>query len=106
MKQILVSSITEWSRETLLDKWMKDPVHCCQSAGVQPPPSALETSSSMFCRTRPFRSPSVVEESNSCDEEVVEGGSGSKDTPRSPAIRSIQSTSEEDYKDEEVEVNF
>ncbi|CAB3364276.1 Hypothetical predicted protein [Cloeon dipterum] len=35
----------EWSREALLEKWMKDPVLCCQLAGVQPPPSALEHSS-------------------------------------------------------------
>lgn len=32
----------EWSRETLLEKWMKDPVQCCQLAGVQPPTSALQ----------------------------------------------------------------
>ncbi|XP_063237548.1 uncharacterized protein LOC134539440 [Bacillus rossius redtenbacheri] len=32
----------EWSRETLLEKWMKDPVQCCQLAGVQPPASALQ----------------------------------------------------------------
>jgi hypothetical protein len=36
---------SEWSRETLLEKWMKEPVLCCQLAGVQPPPSALEHSS-------------------------------------------------------------
>ncbi|XP_059475498.1 ankyrin repeat and IBR domain-containing protein 1-like [Neocloeon triangulifer] len=35
----------EWSREALLEKWMKEPVLCCQLAGVQPPPSALEHSS-------------------------------------------------------------
>lgn len=29
----------EWSREILLEKWMKDPVQCCQEAGVKPPPS-------------------------------------------------------------------
>ena len=85
---------------------MKDPVQCCHSAGVQPPPSALETSSGMFCRTRPFRSPSLVEESNSCDEEIIEGGSGSNDEPKSPAIQSIKSASEEkvEHGDEEVEV--
>ncbi|XP_066998592.2 uncharacterized protein [Anabrus simplex] len=32
----------EWSREALLEKWMKDPVQCCQLAGVQPPTSALQ----------------------------------------------------------------
>lgn len=30
----------EWSRETLLEKWMKDPMQCCQLAGVQIPNSA------------------------------------------------------------------
>jgi len=34
--------ILEWSREALLEKWMKDPVQCCQLAGVQPPTSALQ----------------------------------------------------------------
>ncbi|KAG8282877.1 hypothetical protein J6590_027311 [Homalodisca vitripennis] len=32
----------EWSRESLLEKWMKDPVQCCQLAGVQPPTSAWQ----------------------------------------------------------------
>jgi hypothetical protein len=36
----------EWSREALLEKWMKDPVQCCQLAGVQPPTSALQHCSS------------------------------------------------------------
>lgn len=35
-------STSEWSREALLEKWMKDPVQCCQLAGVQPPTSALQ----------------------------------------------------------------
>jgi len=26
----------------LLDKWMKDAVACCQLAGVEPPPSAVQ----------------------------------------------------------------
>ncbi|XP_069676141.1 uncharacterized protein [Periplaneta americana] len=38
----------EWSREALLEKWMKDPVQCCQLAGVQPPTSALQ-----HCGTEP-----------------------------------------------------
>ena len=32
---------SEWSREVLLEQWMSDPVTMCQSAGVQPPFSAL-----------------------------------------------------------------
>ncbi|XP_022243991.1 ankyrin repeat and IBR domain-containing protein 1-like isoform X1 [Limulus polyphemus] len=32
----------EWSRETLLEAWVSDPVACCQKSGVQPPPSALQ----------------------------------------------------------------
>lgn len=35
---------SEWSREALLEKWMKEPVLCCQLAGVQPPASALQHS--------------------------------------------------------------
>ncbi|KAK6633139.1 hypothetical protein RUM43_012883 [Polyplax serrata] len=31
----------EWSREILLDKWMKDAVACCKLAGVEPPQSAF-----------------------------------------------------------------
>lgn len=44
--------ITEWSRELLLEKWMKDPVECCQIAGVQAPSTLLQhagsTESSIF----------------------------------------------------------
>ncbi|XP_056638664.1 ankyrin repeat and IBR domain-containing protein 1-like isoform X1 [Diorhabda sublineata] len=36
----------EWSRELLLEKWMKDPVECCQQAGVQAPSFASQNSSS------------------------------------------------------------
>ncbi|KAK5648628.1 hypothetical protein RI129_003520 [Pyrocoelia pectoralis] len=32
----------DWSRELLLEKWMKDSVECCQLAGVQAPSSALQ----------------------------------------------------------------
>lgn len=34
----------EWSRENLLDHWIRDPVRTCQQAGVQPPYSALRHS--------------------------------------------------------------
>lgn len=37
----------EWSRELLLEKWMKDPVECCQLAGVQAPSSLLKHASSL-----------------------------------------------------------
>lgn len=37
----------EWSREMLLEKWMKDPVECCQAAGVQAPSSLLHHGSSL-----------------------------------------------------------
>ncbi len=33
---------SEWSREVLLESWMRDPVSMCQVAGVQPPFSALQ----------------------------------------------------------------
>lgn len=42
--EILFDIVTEWSREALLEKWMKEPVLCCQLAGVQPPASALQHS--------------------------------------------------------------
>jgi ankyrin repeat/IBR domain-containing protein 1 len=32
---------SEWSREVLLEQWMRDPVSTCQTAGVQPPFTAL-----------------------------------------------------------------
>nr|XP_023024193.1 ankyrin repeat and IBR domain-containing protein 1-like [Leptinotarsa decemlineata] len=37
----------EWSRELLLEKWMRDPVECCQLAGVQAPSSVLQHASSI-----------------------------------------------------------
>ncbi|XP_044263786.1 ankyrin repeat and IBR domain-containing protein 1-like [Tribolium madens] len=37
----------EWSRELLLEKWMKDPVECCQIAGVQAPSSVLKHAGSL-----------------------------------------------------------
>jgi len=51
---------------------MKDAVQCCQLAGVQPPASAWQCVGSVangMPASRLARSPSVVEESNSCDEE-------------------------------------
>ncbi|KAJ8942883.1 hypothetical protein NQ314_009900 [Rhamnusium bicolor] len=37
----------EWSRELLLEKWMRDPVECCQLAGVQAPSSVLQHAGSI-----------------------------------------------------------
>ncbi|XP_017769602.1 PREDICTED: ankyrin repeat and IBR domain-containing protein 1-like isoform X2 [Nicrophorus vespilloides] len=37
--------MAKWSRELLLEKWMKDPIDCCQSAGVKPPSSVLNQTS-------------------------------------------------------------
>ncbi|KAG8200864.1 hypothetical protein JTE90_015769 [Oedothorax gibbosus] len=34
----------EWSRQALLDAWMRDPVACCKEAGITPPSSALNFS--------------------------------------------------------------
>ncbi|XP_035229937.1 ankyrin repeat and IBR domain-containing protein 1-like, partial [Stegodyphus dumicola] len=34
----------EWSRQNLLDAWMKDPILCCKEVGVPPPSSALNFS--------------------------------------------------------------
>lgn len=41
----------EWSREVLLEKWMKNPVDCCLLAGVQAPPSALYQGGSIDSNT-------------------------------------------------------
>lgn len=101
---IVVLISAEWSRESLLDKWMKDPVHCCQSAGVQPPPSALEGGSGTFCLSRPLRSPSVVEESNSCDEQETEVGSASNDSSKSPARRGFHAPGDNALENQEMEV--
>lgn len=35
----------EWSRETLLENWIKEPITCCERAGVHPPTSALQFTS-------------------------------------------------------------
>lgn len=86
---------TEWSRETLLDKWMINPVQCCQSAGVQPPPSSSYADTGVLCLTRSINSASVIEESNSCDEEEPEETDGCKDSPKSPGKCSTLVTEEE-----------
>ncbi|XP_046457233.1 ankyrin repeat and IBR domain-containing protein 1-like isoform X2 [Daphnia pulex] len=39
----------EWSRELLLEKWMIDPVLCCESMGLQTPLSALRFRNSLPC---------------------------------------------------------
>ncbi|KRT83690.1 hypothetical protein AMK59_3297 [Oryctes borbonicus] len=43
----------EWSREVLLEKWMKDPVECCQLAGVQAPASVLQHAGSIDSNSSP-----------------------------------------------------
>ncbi|XP_048517886.1 ankyrin repeat and IBR domain-containing protein 1 isoform X5 [Dendroctonus ponderosae] len=37
----------EWSRELLLEKWMRNPVECCELAGVQAPSSVLNYAGSI-----------------------------------------------------------
>lgn len=98
---------TEWSRETLLDKWMINPVQCCQSAGVQPPPSSSYAGTGILCLTRSINSPSVIEESNSCDEEEPEETGGCKDSPKSPGKCSTLVTKDEPSKGKgEMEVIY
>ncbi|KAK3082836.1 hypothetical protein FSP39_006705 [Pinctada imbricata] len=46
----------EWSRETLLEAWMSDPLSCCDKCGVIPPPS-------VFC-DKPQVQESLVSHSN------------------------------------------
>lgn len=85
---------------------MKDPVHCCQSAGVQPPPSASEGATSTFCLAKSMHFPSVVEESNSCDEQEMEGD-GLEDSMKSPIRQRMHSLEKgPGHQDEETEVLF
>ncbi|KAL1501925.1 hypothetical protein ABEB36_007156 [Hypothenemus hampei] len=37
----------EWSREILLEKWMKNPIECCEKAGVQAPATVLTHANSI-----------------------------------------------------------
>ncbi|CAH0550556.1 unnamed protein product [Brassicogethes aeneus] len=39
--------VNEWSRELLLEKWMKNAAECCEFAGVQAPSSILHHASSL-----------------------------------------------------------
>ncbi|XP_022915198.1 ankyrin repeat and IBR domain-containing protein 1-like isoform X2 [Onthophagus taurus] len=43
----------EWSREVLLEKWMRDPIECCQLAGVQAPASVLHHNGSLDSSSSP-----------------------------------------------------
>ncbi|EEB13189.1 protein ariadne-1, putative [Pediculus humanus corporis] len=52
----------EWSREMLLEKWMKDAVSCCNSAGVEPPQSA-------FNATATYKDSSLLKNQDSCNNE-------------------------------------
>lgn len=40
-------NLSEWSREMLLEAWMKDAVSCCEKCGVIPPTSIFQDLSSM-----------------------------------------------------------
>lgn len=62
----LIFLFIEWSREVLLEKWMKDPVECCQLAGVQAPSSVLQHGSSLDSNTSPD-----VSEETACPELTV-----------------------------------
>lgn len=50
---MFICHVQEWSREMLLEKWMRDPVDCCQAAGVQAPNSVLHHGSSLESNTSP-----------------------------------------------------
>jgi hypothetical protein len=43
-----VFNILEWSREILLERWVRDPDKCCQIAGVQVPISVQSTKKFYF----------------------------------------------------------
>lgn len=40
--------VVEWSREILLERWVRDPDKCCQIAGVQVPISVQSTKKFYF----------------------------------------------------------
>lgn len=51
MKSLLLKHlfhILEWSREILLERWVRDPDKCCQIAGVQVPISVQSTKKFYF----------------------------------------------------------
>lgn len=57
--------ILEWSREMLLEMWMKDPLLCCEKARIRPPTSALQFMSQMpsentSCKKRSRTLPPVI----------------------------------------------
>ncbi|KAG8232843.1 hypothetical protein J437_LFUL012647 [Ladona fulva] len=82
----------EWSREALLEKWMKEPVLCCQLAGVQPPASALHHSD--LCPPPPPLSPppasgslsrceiSSVNDDGDCVQSSAESKDDSEENPK------------------------
>ena len=35
---------TEWSRESLLEAWMENPISCCEKSGVVPPGTLCDES--------------------------------------------------------------
>lgn len=43
-----LSTVVEWSREILLERWVRDPDKCCQIAGVQVPISVQSTKKFYF----------------------------------------------------------
>uniref|UniRef100_A0A1B6EFT1 RBR-type E3 ubiquitin transferase n=1 Tax=Clastoptera arizonana TaxID=38151 RepID=A0A1B6EFT1_9HEMI len=62
----------EWSRESLLEKWMKDPVQCCQLAGVQPPTSAWQQSGTENTQNRLPDNQDGMDTNNDKDEQTEE----------------------------------
>ena len=65
--------VTEWSRETLLEAWMDDPVACCHKCGVTPPgslfsekPQVQESLASPLPSPSHASSPSMEAECNIC----------------------------------------
>nr|KAG5714730.1 hypothetical protein BaRGS_000218 [Batillaria attramentaria] len=63
----------EWSRETLLEAWMEDPIACCQKCGVTPPaslfsekPQVQESLASPLPSPSHATSPSLEVECNIC----------------------------------------
>ncbi|KAF5274146.1 hypothetical protein FQR65_LT04544 [Abscondita terminalis] len=57
----------DWSRELLLEKWMKDPVECCQLAGVQAPSSVLQQGNSWESSTSPESNESFYKPEIMCE---------------------------------------
>ncbi|XP_077997276.1 uncharacterized protein LOC144450510 [Glandiceps talaboti] len=57
----------EWSRENLLESWMRDPVACCDKAGVKPPSDIAIDNSVLGRRLQMSEDDYICQEDTVCD---------------------------------------